>query len=234
MAKRSYAQFCPVARSLDVLGERWTLLIVRELLTGPKRYTDLKRALGGMWSNLLGERLRELEAAGIVEKSELPPPAARTVYELTDRGRELEGVLQAIARFGLPYLDVPSEEQPLQPHHVPLALRTLVRAEEMPDAGVAVRFDLDEGSYHVAIAPAGAPGERRPAHERIDVVDLPADGGDDAHADVTVRSSLPVLLWVRRGDMTLSDAEDQGLVELDDVANGGTRTADVRHMLSAA
>lgn len=235
MAKRSYAQFCPMARTLDVLGERWTLLIVRELLTGPKRYTDLKQALGGMWSNLLGQRLRELEEAGIVQRAELPPPAARTVYELTERGRELEDVLLSIARFGLPYLDVPTDEQPLQPHHVVLGLRALVRIEELPDTGLTVRFDIDEGSYLMTVVPARDPGRRVAAQERIDVSELPDaitrdDENNGSEADVIVRSSLPVLLWIRRGDLTVADAEDQALVE---ISGGPPQVAAARHVLSS-
>lgn len=88
MAKRSYDQYCPLACALDLLGERWTLLIVRDLLLGPKRYGDLHRGLPGLATDLLTERLRALEEAGIVQRRELPPPAAATVYELTDRGRQ--------------------------------------------------------------------------------------------------------------------------------------------------
>ena len=96
MTKRTFDQNCPIARSLDVVGERWTLLIVRELVLGPKRYTDLREALPGIWTNLLADRLRQLESAGVIARRELPPPAARTVYELTERGRQLEPVLLAL------------------------------------------------------------------------------------------------------------------------------------------
>ena len=88
MAKRGYNQFCAAARALDLLGERWTLLLIRDLLTGPKRYTDLLNGLPGIGTNLLAGRLKELESAGVVQRRELPPPAASTVYELTERGLE--------------------------------------------------------------------------------------------------------------------------------------------------
>src|SRR5918999_2880352 len=101
MAKRSYEQYCPLARSLDLLGERWTLLIVRDLVAGPKRYTDLQRALPGLATDLLTDRLRKLERAGVVRRRELSPPAPATVYELTQRGSELEPAVLALARFGL-------------------------------------------------------------------------------------------------------------------------------------
>ncbi len=99
MSKR-YDQYCPVACTLSLVGERWTLLVVRELLHGPKRYTDLLEHLPGIGTNILAARLKELEAAELVEKRKLPPPAASTVYELTPSGRELRPVLHELARFG--------------------------------------------------------------------------------------------------------------------------------------
>ena len=95
-----------------MLGERWTLLIVRELLTGPMRWSDLDEALPGLGPTLLSQRLRDLEHAGYVGRRELPPPAARNVYELTELGRQAEPVLMAIGRLGVRYLDEPTEEQP--------------------------------------------------------------------------------------------------------------------------
>jgi len=100
--RKSYRQNCPLARGLDVLGERWTLLILREFLGGARRYSDLRAALPGIATNLLADRLRELEEAGIVDRSELPPPVARTVYTLSEAGwRKVPRVIQAIAMFGL-------------------------------------------------------------------------------------------------------------------------------------
>ena len=88
MGHRTYDQYCPVAAALDVVGDRWTLLIMRELLTGDRRFTDLRTALPGIAPNLLSERLRDLQAEGLVEHKELPPPAARTVYAATADGRD--------------------------------------------------------------------------------------------------------------------------------------------------
>ena len=99
MSKR-YDQYCPIACSLGLVGERWTLLVVRELMHGPKRYTDLVDGLPRIGTNILALRLKELEAAGLVEKRKLPPPAASTVYELTPTGLELRPVLHELARFG--------------------------------------------------------------------------------------------------------------------------------------
>lgn len=97
---KTYGHYCPIAHSLGLVGERWTLLVVRELLHGPKRYTDLADHLPGIGTNVLALRLKELEAAGIVEKKKLPPPFSSTVYELTPAGRQLRPVLHELARFG--------------------------------------------------------------------------------------------------------------------------------------
>ncbi len=102
MKKRSYREVCGVARALDVVGERWTLLVVRELLAGPRRYTDLLAGLPGIGTNLLASRLKEMEAEGLLEKRLLPPPAASTVYQLTERGLGLRKVVTALGEWGMP------------------------------------------------------------------------------------------------------------------------------------
>jgi DNA-binding HxlR family transcriptional regulator len=104
--RKSYNQNCPIARGLDVLGERWTLLILRELIGGARRYGDMRAALPGIATNLLAGRLRELEEAGLICRSELPPPVARTVYTLSEEGwRKVPPVIQAVATFGLDLLE---------------------------------------------------------------------------------------------------------------------------------
>jgi DNA-binding HxlR family transcriptional regulator len=106
---RNYQQNCPIAKGLDVLGERWTLLILRELIGGARRYGDLRAELPGVATNLLADRLRELEVAGLVDREELPPPIARTVYTLSEKGwRTVLPVVKAIATFGLDMV-VPDE-----------------------------------------------------------------------------------------------------------------------------
>ena len=104
---KSYRQYCPVAHALDQIGDRWELLIVRELMLGQRRYTDLADALPGIGSNILTSRLRDLESSGIVRKTKLPPPWAVTVYELTEHGRALDGVLRALAQWGAHTLGAP-------------------------------------------------------------------------------------------------------------------------------
>lgn len=102
---RTYGQYCPIAVGLDLLGDRWTLLICRELTMGDRRFTDLRKALPGLAPNLLTERLRALQAEGLVDTAELPPPAARTVYRLTEDGQHVVPLLRALSRFGVRYLD---------------------------------------------------------------------------------------------------------------------------------
>ncbi|MCO4744902.1 MAG: helix-turn-helix transcriptional regulator [Proteobacteria bacterium] len=104
---RSYKQFCGVAKALDVVGERWTLLLVRELLLGPRRYSDLLSALKGLTTNLLADRLRRMTAEGLIERVTLPAPSGARVYQLTARGRELEAVVLALGAFGASYLTEP-------------------------------------------------------------------------------------------------------------------------------
>jgi DNA-binding HxlR family transcriptional regulator len=112
---RRYDQYCPVCHALELVGERWSLVIVRELLKGPKRYTDLIDGMPGVGTNILAARLRDLEAGGIIHKRKLPPPAASTVYELTDYGRELEEPLYALARWGARSLPPPSKGEDFYP-----------------------------------------------------------------------------------------------------------------------
>src|SRR3977135_1784085 len=101
---RTYEQYCPVARALELIGERWALLVVRELLLGPRRFTDLMDGLPGISTNVLATRLKELEQAGIVSKRNLPPPAASAVYELSDANGGLAAVLAALAAWGMDLL----------------------------------------------------------------------------------------------------------------------------------
>lgn len=105
MAMRTYGQYCAVAKALDLIGDRWTLLVVRELLVaGPCRYTDLRNGLPGIATNLLADRLRDLEESDIVSREEAPPPVATTLFRLTPRGRELAPVLRELLRWGAPLM----------------------------------------------------------------------------------------------------------------------------------
>ncbi len=137
--RRSYGDSCGIARALDVVGDRWALLVVRELILGPKRFTDLRAGLPNLTADVLSQRLRDLENAGILTRARLDPPAAARVYELTDRGQALEPVLLALAGWGsrAPF---PSTQSELGTDALILALKTLFSAERAE--GLSTRYDL--------------------------------------------------------------------------------------------
>ena len=150
---KRYDQYCPIACSLGLVGERWTLLVVRELMEGPKRYTDLVDGLAGIGTNILAARLKDLEAAGLVARHKLPPPAASTVYELTDAGLRLRPVLHELARFGARYMGPPPVDA-LEPGWLlgalDLALSPIARA-----GAIAFRIGDEEASLVDGKAIAG-------------------------------------------------------------------------------
>ena len=125
-ARRTYGDRCGIARALDMVGERWALLVVRELLLGPKRFTDLRTGLPKVSPDVLAQRLRELEAAGVLRRGSLPPPAASQVYELTGRGRELKPVILELGRWGS---REPANDAPLGPDAAVIALMTMFRGD---------------------------------------------------------------------------------------------------------
>jgi DNA-binding HxlR family transcriptional regulator len=144
---RSYHDACGIARALDVVGERWALLIVRELLFGPQRFSDLRQALPGASSNLVSDRLRELSERGVIRRRRLSPPAASQVYELTDWGRELQPIVLALGEWGT---QVPMPEAPitLSATSVLIYLQTAARVD--PEAVPAsYRFEIDERVWTV-------------------------------------------------------------------------------------
>ena len=144
MAK-SYCQYCPVAHALDLVGERWALLIVRDLLSGPLRYTDLAERLPGIGTNILAARLRDLEAAGVVAKRKLPPPTPVTVYELTERGRSLQRVVAELALWGARSLGPPDTTR-LERGWIQFPLRLFTQ----PDFRGRIEFRIDDEVATVA------------------------------------------------------------------------------------
>jgi len=133
---KRYGQYCPVAHALDHVGDRWELLIVRELMLGQRRYTDLAEALPGIGSNILTSRLRDLESADIVRKTKLPPPWAVTVYELTEHGRALDPVLRALAQWGALTLGAPDPDDCWSMY----AVHARFRPEAAVDGVYEIRF----------------------------------------------------------------------------------------------
>jgi DNA-binding HxlR family transcriptional regulator len=153
MGKR-YDQYCPIAHALDLVGERWALLIVRELMQGPKRYTDLAAQLPGIGTNILAGRLRDLEEAGIVAKRKLPPPAASQVYELTPYGAGLKSIMRELAVWGIRSLGPPRAAEDLHPGWLESALDT-VFAPVAPAGSFEFRIGEEVASIVAGVAHAG-------------------------------------------------------------------------------
>src|SRR5689334_10728446 len=142
---RSYRQFCAVAKSLDVVGERWTLLIVRELLLrGPSRYTDLRNGLPGIATNLLADRLQELEKAGVVAREEAPPPVATTLFTLTSRGRELASVVRELARWGLPLMETQNADDVFESHWLTMPVKHFLRDRDPKADPVTIEVQIPD------------------------------------------------------------------------------------------
>jgi DNA-binding HxlR family transcriptional regulator len=147
---RSYGEYCSIAKSLDVVGDRWTLLIVRELVErGPCRYTDLRNGLPGIASNLLADRLRELEQAGVIAREDAPPPIATTLFRLTPRGEQLRPVLNDLARWGLPLMVEQNPSDAVRSHWLAGAIE-LMLTDRQPDAPPAT-LELQTGDQPIAI-----------------------------------------------------------------------------------
>ena len=161
MAKR-YDQYCAIAHALELVGERWSLLIVRELLTGPKRYTDLSGSLPRIGTNVLAARLKELEAGGILTKRRLPPPTPAQVYELTPYGESLRPVMRELALWGIRSLGAPEDDDEFAPGWLQGALDT-VFAPMAPDGS----FEFRVGDEVASLVDGQA---RADAAERPDVV----------------------------------------------------------------
>jgi DNA-binding HxlR family transcriptional regulator len=147
---KSYKQFCSMARALDVVGDRWALLVVRELLLGPRRYTDLAAGLPGIGTNVLATRLRDLEAAGIIERRQLPVPTPVTVYELTDDGRDLRSVVDALGRWGARLLTSPAEDDTIAPRWLVTSISAAVDAGRLDD-GAVFGLIIDDERFELAI-----------------------------------------------------------------------------------
>ena len=149
--KRSYDQYCALARALDVIGQRWTLLLVRELLLGPKRYKDLLAGLPGIGTNLLAERLRHLDQLGLLRRRALPPPAGSTVYELTELGQQLEPAVMELGRWGAHFLGEPRERDVLRPGWFFVSLRATFRPELAAELDESYEFRIDGEAFHAAV-----------------------------------------------------------------------------------
>jgi DNA-binding HxlR family transcriptional regulator len=164
---RSYDEYCAIAKSLDVVGDRWTLLIVRELaLRGACRYTDLRNGLPGIASNLLAERLRELEQAAVITREDAPPPVATTLFRLTPRGEQLRPVLDDLFRWGLPLMTEQKPGDAVRSHWLAGALESMLtdRQPNAPTVTVELHtgdqpivIETRDGTIHTRLGPADSP-----------------------------------------------------------------------------
>ena len=191
MVKR-YEQYCPLAHALDLVGDRWALLVVRELMRGPKRYTDLVDGLPGIGTNILAARLRDLEQAEVVSRRTLPPPAASKVYELTDYGRGLRSAMRELALWGARSLGPPTPESGLFEGWVANAMDNVL----------------------APLAPAGR-FEFRVGEEIASMVDGEVQGGPVDRPDVVVEADPPSLydMFVNRRLDLVTVTGDRDLLE---------------------
>jgi DNA-binding HxlR family transcriptional regulator len=205
-SKRTYGDRCGVARALDLVGERWALLVVRELLLGPKRFTDLRAGLPHVGPDVLAQRLRDLEQAGLVRRGTLPPPAGSRIYELTERGRELEPVVIALGRFGS-VAPFPPGEAGIGVDAVVIALKSLF-APAAAD-GMAATYELRLGEQRF----------------RLDVADgrIEIARGSAPAPDATLETDPGTLAGVLWHGRRLDEARRAG-----DLAIGGDRAAVTR------
>jgi len=208
--KRNYRDSCGIARALDLIGERWALLVVRELVLGPKRFTDLRAGLPGVSADVLSQRVRELEASGVLVRRMLPAPAAARVYELTAWGRELEPALQALGRWG--------SRTALAAHALPLSADAAVVALQTMFDPTAVR-DLD-AAYELRL------GEQ-PFAIRVGGGRLQARQGPAEDPAATISTDTGTLAWVLWHGGSLDEAIAGGSLTV-----GGDRRAAERLLAS--
>jgi DNA-binding HxlR family transcriptional regulator len=196
-AQRGYRQGCGIARGLDIVGERWALLVVRELLLGPKRFTDLQQALPTASPNALSDRLRELADAGVVRRRELPPPGSVRVYELTTWGRGLEPIVVALGTWALAVPPTP-EQRFVSADSVMLAIRTFSAPTRQRPAAM-LRIELRDhgpaGVFGVRFTPARAEITHEPPEEPDAVLTTTTDAllaafGDDDLAGLVAAGAV--------------------------------------------
>jgi len=202
MGGRSYDQYCTVARALDVVGERWTLLLVRELLTGPKRFKDLLGGLPGIGTNLLTGRLKALEEEGIVRRATLPPPAGSRVYELTELGRALEPVVVELSRWGASLLGAPREEEDLRAGWAAVALRSAVNPSVAGERTETCEFRIDGEAFHLRLE--GGEAERTELRQ-----------GPAPDPDLVVAGDAGTFLAVTSGRMSPEEAVGSGALRVE-------------------
>ncbi len=200
MKNRSYNQYCGLAYALDIVGERWTLLIVRELIAGPRRFTDLVEGLPGISTNLLSERLKELEQQGMIRRRTLPPPAASSVYELTALGQALEKTLLELGRWGSQFVPASAEGATLL--HVSsyaLTLKTFFRPEQARGLNETYELHIDNEVLQVQIRDG----------------EIHLQQGEALKADVVFHTDMPSYLGLLSREIEPDEAIEKGLIRIE-------------------
>ncbi len=196
---KSYGQYCPIAAALDVIGERWSLLIIRELSFGPQRFTDIRRALPGLSPNLLIDRLRLLDEQGVIERRGDAGMSSRAVYTLTASGTELLPILQSLAQWGIHHLPDPGEILNFSPvAAIRTALFNGVAYRFLPPEGIRVSLEIDGMRFRMLLN-GPVPWLR---------------GGSDENADVKLKISAADLVRWRQGRILVGEALQSGRIEL--------------------
>ena len=198
MANRSYGQYCGLAHALDVIGERWSLLIIRELLTGPQRYMDLLQRLPGLSTNLLAKRLKHLRHHDIIALSMLPPPATARTYTLTDRGRTLTPILIDLAQWGLQTIPAPNTTDMYSTGAVLLALQANFQVDNAYNVDENYSFHIGEDMFYV----------------RIHAQTLTTHLGPAPNACCAITTNASTLLSILAGSMTIHEAVNQGQLKV--------------------
>jgi len=197
MAKRAYGQFCGLVRALEIVGERWALVIVRDLLVSPKRFSDLRRGLPRIPTNILSARLKELEQAGIVHRRVLPRPSGSVVYELTEYGNELEDIVLRLGRWGARLLTKPGPEEIVTADSMIMAMRSIFRPKAARGLNVTYELRLGEIIIHMIVN-----------NGRLKVAE-----GALPDADLVIKTG-PAIKALIAGEVSPADAIANGTVRL--------------------
>jgi DNA-binding HxlR family transcriptional regulator len=197
-AKRRYDDACGAAHALDLVGERWALLVIRELMLGPKRFSDLRADLPGISANVLTQRLEGLEAAGVLNRRKLPPPASAQVYELTPWGYEAEPIFQVLGRWAA---RSPAHDPtlPLSANSLMLSFRTMVNPARIAGVSATIGFRLGREDFVV----------------RIEERDVVAERGDAEGVDVVFTGAPPAVAAAVYGKVPLEALEADGALRID-------------------
>jgi len=213
MAKRAYGQFCGLVRALEIVGERWALVIVRDLLVSPKRFSDLRRGLPRIPTNILSARLKELEQAGIVHRRVLPRPSGSVVYELTEYGNELEDIVLRLGRWGARLLTKPGPEEIVTADSMIMAMRSIFRPKAARGLNVTYELRLGEIIIHMIVN-----------NGRLKVAE-----GALPDADLVIKTG-PAIKALIAGEVSPADAIANGTVRLSGDSRLLSRFADTFHI----